>query len=482
VDRTISTMLPSWTARAISSVLLAVVTLAMLWRMQVSSQRQSFAHQMSVEQGLQPSHYQGFWQAFYRDLNETGPRCPPIENRKQLDVVGLDRKPPPRPVTVVLDDEQHLTLKTSHAAFLDRMRNRDYQLPYIKGRKGIVMTAGGTYLIHALVSVRMIRRTGTHLPIEIFLRDHSEGDPRICEHILPELNAKCIALSDTLGVDINTIGKYQYKVFAMLLSSFEDMVFLDADCFPIFNPETLLSSAPFTTHGLVLWPDFWYSTESPLFFDIANIAMPPMDEQQVASEAGQILYSKRTHEEALLLAAYYNFYGPNFYYKLHSQGALGEGDKETFRWSAVASRNTFYQVKAHVQHLGFTTKDGEGRYNTMAQLDPIADLAAHKVSRMQISVEPKPFMMHAHNPKLDPGWMFQPERRSTIFDSDGSMRRIWYDNTTEAHRVFGVGNDPELGLWKEMRAMACEYNSLFKRESCQIGGEYLREVFGVTTG
>lgn len=458
---------------------MAVATLAILWRMQVPSQRQAFAHQMSVEQGLQPWHYQGFWQAFYRDLNETGPRCAPIETKRQLDVVGLDKKPPPRPVRVVLDDEQHLALKTSHAEFIDRMRIRAYQLPYIKGSKGIVMTAGGTYLIHALVSVRMIRRTGTKLPIEIFLRDHSEGDPRICEHILPKLNAKCIALGDTLGEDINAIGKYQYKVFAMLLSSFEDMVFLDADCFPIFNPEALLTSAPFTTHGLVLWPDFWYSTESPLFFDIANIAMPPMDDKQVASEAGQILYSKRSHEEALLLAAYYNFNGPKYYYKLHSQGALGEGDKETFRWSAITSGNTLYQVKAHVQHLGFTAKDGEARYNTMAQLDPIEDLASQKASGLQQAVEPKPFMMYAHNPKLDPGWMFQTERKSTIFDSDGSMRRMWYDNATEAHRIFGAGNDPELGLWEEMRAMACEYDSLFRRESCDVGGEYLQQVFGI---
>lgn len=471
-------MPPPWTFRAISSVLVAIATLVILRRMQVSSQRQSFAHQISVEQGLQPSHFQNFWQVFYQDLNETGPRCAPIETGRRLDVVGLDEKPPPRPVRVVLEDAQHLALKDSHASFVDRMQSRDYRLPYNKGSKGIVMTAGGTYLIHALVSVRMIRRTGTKLPIEIFLRDHSEGDPRICEHILPDLNARCIALSDTLGEDINAIGKYQYKVFAMLLSSFEDLIFLDADCFPVYNPDALLSSAPFTTHGLVLWPDFWYSTESPLFFDIANIAMPPMDERQVASEAGQILYSKRTHEEALLLAAYYNFFGPNFYYKLHSQGALGEGDKETFRWSAIASGNTFYQVKARVQHLGFTTKDGEGRYNTMAQLDPIKDLAAQKASGLQAAVTPRPVMMHAHNPKLDPGWMFQAERRSTIFDSDGSMRRMWYDNVTEAHKVFGVGFDPELGLWEEMTAMACQYDSLFRKESCEIGGEYLKDVFG----
>lgn len=53
-------------------------------------------------------------------------------------------------------------------------------------------------------------------------------------------------------------------------------------------------------------------------FDIANIPMPPMDHSQVTSGAGSMLYSKLTHTFSLLIATYYNFYGPDFYYKLHS--------------------------------------------------------------------------------------------------------------------------------------------------------------------
>ena len=119
------------------------------------------------------------------------------------------------------------------------------------------MTAGGTYLVHALVTIRMLRRTGTNLPVKVFLRDPSEGDPRICDDMFPALNAKCIALSDTLSDDLSAIGKYGYKMIAMMLSSFEDYLYLDADCFPIYNPDVLFTMAPFTTHGLVLWPDFW---------------------------------------------------------------------------------------------------------------------------------------------------------------------------------------------------------------------------------
>jgi alpha 1,2-mannosyltransferase len=41
-------------------------------------------------------------------------------------------------------------------------------------------------------------------------------------------------------------------MLAMLLSAFENILYLDADCFPIYNPDILFSKPPFTTHGLVL--------------------------------------------------------------------------------------------------------------------------------------------------------------------------------------------------------------------------------------
>jgi Mannosyltransferase putative len=46
-----------------------------------------------------------------------------------------------------------------------------------------------------------------------------------------------------------------------------------------------------------------------------------------STESGEIMYSKPKHELSLLLATYYNYYGPDFYYPLQSQGAPGEGDR-----------------------------------------------------------------------------------------------------------------------------------------------------------
>jgi alpha 1,2-mannosyltransferase len=62
------------------------------------------------------------------------------------------------------------------------------------------------------------------------------------------------------------------------------------------------------------------STASHLFYDIFRIDVAPMNFRR-ASESGIILYSKRRHAAGLLLATYYNYFGPDFYYPLLTQGA-----------------------------------------------------------------------------------------------------------------------------------------------------------------
>src|SRR4051794_2048387 len=73
-------------------------------------------------------------------------------------------------------------------------------------------------------------------------------------------------------------------------SSFEEVLFLDSDAFPVQEPEALLDCEPFTTTGLVLWPDFWYMSESPAYFAISSQAMPSLKERQ-STESGEIMYS-----------------------------------------------------------------------------------------------------------------------------------------------------------------------------------------------
>jgi alpha 1,2-mannosyltransferase len=214
----------------------------------------------------------------------------------------------------------------------------------------------------------MLRRTGSTLPAEVFLTNLDEYETHIRNVVLPILNAKCLVLSQILDAVPATveISCYQYKILSILFSSFEDVLFLDSDAFPVHDPDVLFDSESFNPTGLVLWPDFWYPSKSPAYFTVSAQPVPSLEERQ-STESGEILYSKAKHELSLSLATYYNIYGPTHYYPLQSQGAPGEGDKETYGWAA-------YHVKQPVRALGlFNHESGSFEGSAMVQYDPRDD-------------------------------------------------------------------------------------------------------------
>jgi len=412
-----------------------------------------------------------FWQFFLNDLERYGPKCDPVVHPEDsgLDIFYNESDHRARPDKLEMSNEQLSTVRSAHTNFVRRLKEREYTLPYNPKTRGIVTTAGGPYLAVALVSIRMLRRTGSTLPVEVFLASNEEFDPQICGVVLPSLNARCMVLQDIFDLSSVSnadvvIEKYQYKAVSILFSSFEDVLFLDSDCFPVFDPEQLFDTDPFLSTGMVLWPDFWFPSESPLFFEATEIPAPPVH-ARASTESGEILYSKSKHDLSMMLAAYYNYYGPQFYYPMQSQGAPGEGDKETFLWSATALSEPFYTVKTPVGALGYWTTAGDWRGSAMVQFDPSQDLQIaqqHLYGHLMDFNKPRPFFVHANFPKFNPATIFLDTSfgaTGPTRDADGTIRRVWHADSTAATALFGF--DLERRLWQEIRDIACEYEDTF---------------------
>ena len=267
-------------------------------------------------------------------------------------------------------------MQEMHASVLNELP--EYPAQLFHGR-GIVMVAGGKYLRVALHSIRMLRRTGTQLPIELWMGDWSEHDANFCKEVLG-MNVQCRILADYLGD--GWVGGYQLKPFAILLSSFEEILLLDSDNFPIAPIDDIFSSSQYLTNGVVVWPDFWASTTSPYMYQIID-----RPEKFVKTcETGQLLWNKRTHFRALSLACYYNFHGPSYFYPLLSLGVKGQGDKETYLVACEATDQSYAFITADVQSLGYCDDSGFHRTG-MAQADP------RNISHT--------LFFHANAPKLD---------------------------------------------------------------------------------
>ncbi|KAJ5139291.1 Alpha-mannosyltransferase [Penicillium bovifimosum] len=468
-------MIPRSFLRARTVFTAFVLALLLVWTIPRWNLNAYLPKPAGVQQSTAQSSSQGdFWRNFHTLLKKHAPNTPPIVEKEKAPTAGFNAKnAPPRPDTLSVPKEDIAAMKKAHAGFVRAIKDSPPALPYTPGTKGIVSTAGGFYLPVLVISLRMLRRTGSTLPMEIFLSDEEEYEPYICDTVLPSLNARCVVLSRIFTTSSAKIAKYQFKPFAMLFSSFEDILFLDADAFPLEDPAHLFTQDPYLSNGLLTWPDFWASSASPVFYDITGQKPPPMDLRQ-STESGEILLSKKTHARSLLLATYYNFHGPGHYYPLLSQGAAGEGDKETFIAAATAMGESFYQVSESICALGHAAEGGMAG-SAMAQFDPIQDFAltSNGVWRVKGDEGAPPF---------NPATVFDEHYVNPAFADDGNYTRAW---TIPEHVVqkFNAKVDVERGFWEEILWTACELEDRFESWAeyegiCDGVKDYWNAVFG----
>lgn len=185
---------------------------------------------------------------------------------------------------------------------------------------------------------------------------------------------------------------------------------------------------------------------------------------RASTESGQLLVSKRKHASTLLMAAYYNFYGPGYYYELLSQGGPGAGDKETFMAGAEAVRAPFHQVSKPVDTVGYYD---EGQYHGVAMLQygPTND-ADSEEANVEAQPKPVPFAMHHNYPKPDPLILFAPEdpqghgNGAAVSSATGLNHRLWGSKELTQER-FG-GRDVERDMWDEIYYVACTVGVKFR--------------------
>jgi alpha 1,2-mannosyltransferase len=185
-----------------------------------------------------------------------------------------------------------------------------------------------------------------------------------------------------------------------------------------------------------------------------------------------MLYNKAEHADSLLLAAYYNYHGPDYYYRLLSQGGHGEGDKETFLYSAMVMGRPHYEVHTRVGFLGRWINGSFERVG-MRQADPRADyeLAAaiqRQTSASQEDDQRQPEDIHApwlfihHNiVKIDTRRVGDLVGTLLRRDAATGFQPLWGDDVGLREMV---GYDPERELWEAIIQADCDTTLL---EACE---------------
>ncbi|EPS38152.1 hypothetical protein H072_8154 [Dactylellina haptotyla CBS 200.50] len=122
-----------------------------------------------------------------------------------------------------------------------------------KGGRGIVLSGGNRQAPFLLTSIPSLRNLGCNLPIEIMYL--GDGD------LSPENRAKLEKLDGVVTRDIKVrdegwkLAGWAGKPFAILLSSFREVIFIDADSLFFKNPEVLFEDQSYKRTGALFFKD-----------------------------------------------------------------------------------------------------------------------------------------------------------------------------------------------------------------------------------
>lgn len=414
---------------------------------------------------------------------------------------------------VELDDEKFKAVQTQHDELVKLLNNYKLADSFFSG-KGIVINANDESLGAALLNVIQIRDLGSTLPIEIIVNDDVSN--HLCKNVFPKFNAVCKSINSFMKTDGFPKNPFFMKLLGIMVSSFDTVIALDSDNVPVKNVDDLLYSRDFLTSEFVIWSDIWHKTTSPLYYDIARFDVGEIirrdgiyneksfqdylsnpeggnyhDREGLpsakTSESGQMLITKSRHIKSLMLALYYNFYGPDLYYHLLYQGGPGKGDKETFIPALQIFDEPYHQVETIPELLGFKSgPNGDGDFveTTLVQYHPTESkfylqdwrkflLEQKKDTRLSMFLKdgytrslyeqfikrnknaPKPVFLHVHQPKLKP---FQQDKElKRNFGKHDDYKKIVGDddwelkfNSISMYIVCDLVTDEE--YWKKLGA------------------------------
>ena len=162
------------------------------------------------------------------------------------------------------------------------------------------MLAGGRYSEYAATALGMLREVGSQLPVEVWMKDHTEQNVEWCAELEKEGMA-CRLLEDYMSMAVLP-RPYQWKIFTILFSSFKDIIFLDADDMPVKNPDFIFDAQIYRDKGAVLWPDYWKHSGThwlPYILGVTEEASELFQDEK-SVESGQLIWDKERHWKVCL--------------------------------------------------------------------------------------------------------------------------------------------------------------------------------------
>lgn len=136
-----------------------------------------------------------------------------------------------------------------------RQKNKIFHqtLPKFNGR-GIVMVMNDTTVISGALTIIILRRNGCKLPVQVFYAgDDLTDQNRKCIEDIPGVTIK--SLSQKLELPLEALRGTQARVYALIYSSFQEVLLIEPDVLFFRNPDYLFNDPNYQTTGALFWKD-----------------------------------------------------------------------------------------------------------------------------------------------------------------------------------------------------------------------------------
>lgn len=309
-------------------------------------------------------------------------------------------------------------------------------------RRGIVISGGGWKFFPSIyVTASAIRHTGCKLPIQVWYLGEHEFDVRMQQATshLDVVWVDAMRFARQLGIEKRIWGGWQLKPFSALHSSFQEVFCLDADCYPVHNPEWFMDSNEHKAIGATFFPDI--NDLRPDQWSRFGLT----SRNEPGFETGQYCIDKSRHYKALWLTDWMNDRSDYVYSHIY-------GDKDTYHlaWRKLGHDYCMPSTRPMWRHVALVNKDFQGNV-----------FLVHRVSdkfKWTGEIDSVPIQNQYNGPQSSPENRFIPELPLE------SLCHRWLTESSklvrpELHYCFSdlVQHGAEQAKWKSV-VLANKYN------------------------
>lgn len=195
-----------------------------------------------------------------------------------------------------------------------------------KGGRGIVLTAGNDQVAYLLTQIPILRQLGCHLPVEVMYngdQDLNRDSRQDLEDLGGVLTRDISAMVTPDGWDI---ASWAAKPFAILLSSFREAIFIDADSFFFVNPEVMFDYPEYVKTGALFFRDRLIMPESKKSW-LQTVLPQPVSRNVKQSRLWKGTSGHQQESGVMVVDTYRHFLAMLFVTRMNGPDRDGDRDK-----------------------------------------------------------------------------------------------------------------------------------------------------------